>query len=46
MGIEHFSRTADNGWKGQMFTKASEEMIFESINCKLLLADIYAEDES
>ena len=44
MRIEHFSRTAGSDWVLRLFTEADEEMIFESIKCKLSLADVYAAD--
>ena len=44
MRIEHFSRTAGDDWVLRLFTKADERIIFESINCTLSLADIYAAD--
>ncbi len=42
--VEHFSRTKDNNWQVRIYTAADDEIIFESTNCKLLLADVYAED--
>lgn len=45
MRIEHFSRTKDNGWQVRIYTEVAEEIVFESINCKLSLGDVYAEDE-
>lgn len=44
MRIEHFSRIDDKDWKVRIYAGADEEIIFESIKCKLSLADIYAED--
>ncbi len=41
--IEHFSRIDEKDWKVRIFAAADEEIIFESIECKLLVADIYAE---
>ncbi len=43
MRIEHFSRIDDKDWKVRMYSEADEEMIFQSIECKLPVADIYAE---
>lgn len=43
MKIEHYSRIDDKNWNVRIHTEADEEMIFESIECKLSLADIYAE---
>ena len=43
MRIEHFSRIDEKDWKVRMFAEADETIIFESINCKLSIADIYAE---
>ena len=43
MRIEHYSRIDDKNWKVRIYAEASEEIIFESIECKLSVADIYAE---
>ncbi len=41
--IEHYSRIDEKNWNVRIYTEAGEEMIFESIKCKLSVADIYAE---
>jgi len=43
MRIEHFSRTEDKNWKVRIYTESDEEMVFNSINCKLPVADVYTE---
>jgi len=40
---EHYSRIDEKNWNVRIYTEADEEIIFESIECKLSVADIYAE---
>ncbi len=42
MRIEHYSRIDDRNWKVRIYAEADEEIIFESIECKLSVADVYA----
>jgi len=42
MRIKHYSRLDNNNWKVRIYAEADEEIIFESIECRLLVADIYA----
>ena len=43
MKIEHYSRIDEKNWNVRIYTQADEEIIFESIKCKLSVADVYAE---
>lgn len=43
MRIEHFSRIDEKEWKVRMYAEADEEIFFESINCRLSVADVYNE---
>jgi len=43
MFVEHFVRLNDGTWKLFEYTEPDQEISFESIGCKLLLADIYFE---
>ncbi|MDQ3749236.1 MAG: Uma2 family endonuclease [Acidobacteriota bacterium] len=40
--IEHYSRIDEKNWNVRIYTEADEEIIFESIKCKLSVADVYA----
>jgi Uma2 family endonuclease len=40
--IEYYSRIDDRNWKVRIYAEADKEMIFESIECKLSIADVYA----
>lgn len=39
--VEHFVRQADNKWLFSAYGNLQDEVIMDSIQCKLLLADIY-----
>jgi Uma2 family endonuclease len=41
--IEHYSRIDEKNWNVRIYAEADETIIFESIKCKLALADVYAE---
>lgn len=41
--IEHYSRVDEKNWNVRIYTEADEKIVFESIKCKLLITDIYAE---
>lgn len=43
MRVEHFSKTANDDWQVRIYTEANETTIFESISCRLTLAEIYFE---
>ncbi len=43
MRIEHFSRIDEKDWKVRIYAEADEEIFFESINCRLSIADVYNE---
>ena len=43
MRIEHFSRIDEKDWKVRIYAAADETMLFESINCRLSVADVYNE---
>jgi len=40
--IEHYSRIDEKNWNVRIYDAADEEITFESIECKLSVADIYA----
>ncbi|MBA4121301.1 MAG: Uma2 family endonuclease [Acidobacteria bacterium] len=40
--IEHYSRIDEKNWNVRIYAAAGEEIIFESIKCKLSVADVYA----
>ncbi len=42
MRIEHYSRIDEKNWNVRIYAAAGEEIIFESIKCKLSVADVYA----
>lgn len=41
MSVEHYIRQSDGSWKIFEFTEPTDEIVFESINCRLSLTDIY-----
>ena len=43
MRIEHFSRIDEKDWKVRVYAEADETIFFESINCRLSVADVYNE---
>ncbi|MDQ2745720.1 MAG: Uma2 family endonuclease [Acidobacteriota bacterium] len=43
MRIEHFSRIDEKDWKVRVYAEADETIFFESINCRLSVADVYRE---
>jgi len=43
MKIEHYSRIDEKNWNARIYTEADEEIIFNSINCRLAIADVYTE---
>ncbi len=43
MRIEHFSRIDEKDWKVRIYAEAEETIFFESINCRLSVADVYTE---
>ncbi len=43
MRIEPFSRLDEKDWKVRIYAEAAEEIFFESINCRLSVADVYNE---
>ncbi len=43
MRIEHFSRIDERDWKVRIYAEADETIFFESINCRLSVADVYNE---
>lgn len=42
MLIEHFIRQTDNTWRLIEYREASDKIVLPSINCELLLTDVYA----
>ncbi|MGI8668644.1 MAG: Uma2 family endonuclease [Aridibacter sp.] len=45
MRIEHYFRTDENEWKFRLLENAEDELVFNSINCKVFLNEIYTEVE-
>ena len=43
MKIEHYSRLDEKDWKVRIYAEADETIFFESINCRLKIADVYTE---
>lgn len=43
MRIEHYSRLDKENWKARLLSENSQELDFDSINCRVSLADIYNE---
>ena len=43
MRIEHFSRIDEKDWKVRIYAEPDEKIFFESINCRLSVADVYTE---
>jgi len=43
MLIQHFARIDKDNWKVRLLNEKSHELIFDSINCRISLTDIYAE---
>lgn len=45
MRIEHYFRTDENEWKFRLLENAEDELVFNSINCRVFLNEIYTEVE-
>ena len=43
MRIEHYVRIDEENWKVRLLSKNSDELVFDSIGCRVALADIYNE---
>ncbi len=45
MRIEHYFLSDENEWKFRLLSKGDDKLQFDSINCRISLAEIYAEVE-
>lgn len=45
MRIEHYSKKADNEWRFKILSNGADELILDSVNCKITLTEIYNEVE-
>ena len=43
MRIEHYVRIDEENWKVRLLSKNSDELVFDSIGCRVALVDIYNE---
>ncbi len=45
MRIEHYSKKADNEWRFRILSNETDELILDSVKCKITLAEVYNEVE-
>lgn len=43
MRVEHFIKISEKEWNVNLLTEKAEKLVLESINCEILLNEIYAE---